>query len=389
MATSLANQLLRLAVPQTNILADSNKRASLLFDPKEAANKDRETIYDIGVSGLDELILMNPNFITFETSLFDPNSKDLERSMESAEVNADLDKTLKKFLLQLSPYFLLQPAHKCLEWLIRRFSIHEYNKNAFMMLLLPYHETLIFTRCVQLMKFSKSKDRWRWLHCIQKPGISLSKQVLYNHAASNPAFLEFISQTVIDAVKILDVRAHTLQAMFSFYCTTVIGAFETASSINDSHISNVLPSIIKGLSSNVIDFTAACFMITGQLVTLTKISGKLLEKIINKVCNCVHPRLQQNAIMLLTLIHQTQSEQLTQVSELALETILTNKWISTTMGQVSIQGVKVTAFLIPLMTTCLKKTQLKEDNFTGCQKLLESLIAEITFDDSDAELVIR
>ena len=50
--TSLAQQLQRLAVPHTRtVLATDKRRASLLFDPKEAANLDRETVYALGRLG--------------------------------------------------------------------------------------------------------------------------------------------------------------------------------------------------------------------------------------------------------------------------------------------------------------------------------------------------
>ena len=49
--TSLAKQLEKLAVPQSQVLLRADKkRASLLFDPKEAANFDKEVFYSIGVS---------------------------------------------------------------------------------------------------------------------------------------------------------------------------------------------------------------------------------------------------------------------------------------------------------------------------------------------------
>lgn len=48
MATSLAAQLKKLRTPQTNLLLQDKKRASLLFDPKEAANLDRDTVLNIG-----------------------------------------------------------------------------------------------------------------------------------------------------------------------------------------------------------------------------------------------------------------------------------------------------------------------------------------------------
>lgn len=62
MSTSLAEQLQRLALPQTSVLAHSKKKASLLFDSKEAAGLKRETVYQIGLEGLEELIEKNPNF---------------------------------------------------------------------------------------------------------------------------------------------------------------------------------------------------------------------------------------------------------------------------------------------------------------------------------------
>lgn len=47
--TSLANQLKSLAVPHTQaILGDDKKRVSLLFDPTEAANIDKDAVFAIG-----------------------------------------------------------------------------------------------------------------------------------------------------------------------------------------------------------------------------------------------------------------------------------------------------------------------------------------------------
>ena len=46
--TSLAEQLNRLKVPQTSILLQDKKKPSLLFDPREAAELDRRTVYNLG-----------------------------------------------------------------------------------------------------------------------------------------------------------------------------------------------------------------------------------------------------------------------------------------------------------------------------------------------------
>jgi hypothetical protein len=50
MSTTLAEQLKKLAVPQTSILIQGKARPSLLFDPREAAKFDRDTFYEIGIN---------------------------------------------------------------------------------------------------------------------------------------------------------------------------------------------------------------------------------------------------------------------------------------------------------------------------------------------------
>lgn len=60
MATSLARQLQSLQAPQTDtFLHQGRKKASLLFDPAEAANHDFEDIRKIGEAGLEDLLPVN------------------------------------------------------------------------------------------------------------------------------------------------------------------------------------------------------------------------------------------------------------------------------------------------------------------------------------------
>ena len=73
-----------------------------------------------GLSGLEELVKLNPKFEEFHLSLFDLSSRSLERSVEDKKANKKLNKIIRKFLLLLSPYFLIKSAHKALEWLVNR-----------------------------------------------------------------------------------------------------------------------------------------------------------------------------------------------------------------------------------------------------------------------------
>lgn len=388
MATSLAEQLQRLKAPQTQILVDRKKRPSILFDEKEAAEKDRETIFDIGYSGFQDLVKLNPAFLQFEASLFDKNARELQRAVESKEVNEQLNDVLKKFLIHLSPYLLLQPAHKSLEWLIRRFNINDYNKDEMMMLILPYHESKIFVRCVQTMRFGPN-DKWFWLKPIQENGVPLSKQALLNRTASDTYLLTFICQSVIYAADMLQNRLNTLQVYYAFFCTSVIGALEVAK-INESHITKTYGAIKKGLKSESVDFCAASLMIIGQLVNKIKLKRKILEKfIIQLIGNVSHAKLQPDVIILLVLIYRNQYESIQEIPVDIFPNILHQKWIPSVLTSIYNEGVNILPFYLPLLSACLKKIQMKGDHWKPCRKFCDVLLSECFFKTEDAEKVIR
>lgn len=48
MTTSLARQLKKLAAPQTSVLKLDKRKPSLLFEEKEAADLNRDEVYNIG-----------------------------------------------------------------------------------------------------------------------------------------------------------------------------------------------------------------------------------------------------------------------------------------------------------------------------------------------------
>lgn len=73
-----------------------------------------------GTNGFEELCSVDSGFEEFERVLFSDTSLTFERSIQTKEVNDSLNLTIQRFLIRLSPYFLLSPAHKALEWLVHR-----------------------------------------------------------------------------------------------------------------------------------------------------------------------------------------------------------------------------------------------------------------------------
>ncbi|XP_077201538.1 HEAT repeat-containing protein 1 [Paroedura picta] len=267
--TSLAHQLKRLALPQNDPSLLSRKEvASLLFDCKEAANIDRETFFAIGCTGLEELTGIDPSFEMFQATLFSQMSKGLERSVQTKAVNQQLDKNISLFLIHVSPYFMLKPAQKCLEWLIHRFHIHLYNQDSLVGCVLPYHETKLFVRVIQLLKISDPTHKWHWLHPIQKPGVPLARGTLITHCYKDLGFMDFLCSLVIQSVKAFSLypgSVSQLRVLFTFYASTIVSALGAVETITDTIVSKLLPYIQKGLKSSLADYRAATYMIVGQL----------------------------------------------------------------------------------------------------------------------------
>ncbi|KAL3869078.1 hypothetical protein ACJMK2_041804 [Sinanodonta woodiana] len=317
--TSLAKQLQRLAVPHSQAVFGGDKRkVSLLFDPKEAASIDRETFYALGTNGLEELITLYEGFQEYESSLYAESSLTFERSVQTKEVNQKLDETISHFLIHLSPYCLLKPAHKALEWLIYRYHIHHYNMDDLILCFLPYHESRIFVRVIQLFKFdSKIATKWDWLQPLQSSGVHLSSITLRNHCRTNPAFLNFICDMVSKALKAYDTdksKIPQLKVLFSFYTTTIIGVLEL-NHVTETLVSMLLPHLSQGLRSRILDYRTASCMILSQLLHKTKLKWSLLKTLQQVLCKFASGELLAEAVTCLLLMFQTQTDiQLTKKS---------------------------------------------------------------------------
>ncbi|XP_044532879.1 HEAT repeat-containing protein 1 [Gracilinanus agilis] len=267
--TSLSQQLQRLALPQNDpSLLARHEVASLLFDCKEAASIDRDTIFALGCTGLEELTGIDPSFQKFESTLFSQLAKSLERSVQTKAVNKQLDENISLFLIHLSPYFMLKPAQKCLEWLIHRFHIHLYNQDSLIGCVLPYHETKIFVRVIQLLKISNPTHKWNWLEPVKMSGVHLAKGTLVTHCYKDLGFMDFICSLVTKSVKVFSEypgSSAQLRVLLTFYASTIVSALVSANDISDTLVAKLFPYIQKGLKSSLPDYRAATYMIICQV----------------------------------------------------------------------------------------------------------------------------
>ncbi|XP_072523688.1 HEAT repeat-containing protein 1 [Salminus brasiliensis] len=314
--TSLAHQLKRLALPQNAPEVFLRKEtASLLFEPKHAATLDRASFYALGCTGLEELLGIEPAFYEFQETLFSDASVSLERSVQSKEVNQKLDKSISLFLTRLSPYFLLKPALKCLEWLIHRFHIHLYNQDSLIACALPYHDTKLFVRVIQLFKIDDPTHRWHWLHGLQKPGVPLARATLLTHCYKDLGFMDFICTMVTKSVKaysefVRDGHCAQLRVMFSFYAAAIVPALEAVEKVTDSIVAKLLPYVQLGLKSDLVDHKAATYMIVAQLAVKVVMQPELVDSLAVQVSRSLGrgPALTTEGLSCLVVLLQNQKE---------------------------------------------------------------------------------
>ncbi|KAF5281536.1 hypothetical protein FQA39_LY05071 [Lamprigera yunnana] len=372
-------QLQRLAVPQTDRLQKDRKHVSILFDPKEAANIRKDTIYQIGVDGLEELKERNEKFAQFENTLFHETSKHFERSVETIEANRKLDKTIRRFLYMLSPHFLFNCSYKALEWLVCRYHIHEYNKEDLLMLILPYHETNIFVRILQLMNLKNPNDKWYWLKSLQRSGIHLPKQALYNNASSNMYLLECISNYIINIVNEHQERI-ALVTVLNFCCSTFVGSLEYCEKIDEIHVSKMLPVLLKGFSSDIPDFAASSYIICAQLFIKIELSDNILEKLIEKICIMKVAKLKSEAILLLIVLFQSQKH-CAIITPTALKYLASHVEFVNVLQRFNHEGLNVYPLLSSVLTSVLKMILWNTDSEIY-KHFLTMIFNTVKFDNS-------
>ncbi len=88
---------------------------------------------------------------------------------------------------------MLKATHKVLEFLIRRYHIHEHNTDSVIECILPYHETKYFSRMLQLTKLPAG-SRWEFLGTAQKSNAALARLTLIQRCLVDAEVLVFVAE---------------------------------------------------------------------------------------------------------------------------------------------------------------------------------------------------
>ncbi|KAJ8123803.1 hypothetical protein ONZ43_g332 [Nemania bipapillata] len=204
MATALAAQLAKIAANSKSILDVKAQKAahskSLIFEPRVAAVQSYQTLYGICREGFDELCHLDARFVPFGTTIFSEQSQDEDRTQMTASENEELDKKIASFLHLVGARLRLMPAIKAVEWLVRRFRIHEFDSTTLLSTFLPYHTIPAFVTLLSILP-SDLPNLYIFLDPYAKSLTPPPRAIFVHRAIHNAEFLTALSMYTLDACR--------------------------------------------------------------------------------------------------------------------------------------------------------------------------------------------
>jgi U3 small nucleolar RNA-associated protein 10 len=143
MSSELQRQVASIKKTQLEAVSLQQGRPSLFLTASEAAAVDVSAIHEAAYSAITTLQQYDGRFEEFLDSLLHPSTIDLQRELKTKDENKVLDGQIINLLKLLSLYALEPSAHLVLEYLIRRYRVHEMNTHILLQSMLVAHDTKV------------------------------------------------------------------------------------------------------------------------------------------------------------------------------------------------------------------------------------------------------
>ncbi|RCI11238.1 hypothetical protein L249_7247 [Ophiocordyceps polyrhachis-furcata BCC 54312] len=204
MPTSLASQLAQLAANSKATLNTKAQKAahskSLIWEARVAATQSFQTLYATCYPGFEELCQLDPRFAHFRSTLFSDESQSQDRTQFTATENEELDRQIESFLHLVGSRLRLMPAITAIEWLIRRFRIHEENTAILLMTFLPYHSIPAFATLLSILP-RQIPSEFRFLDNYIRSITLPPRPILVHQAIHHPEFLIAVSDYTLGSCR--------------------------------------------------------------------------------------------------------------------------------------------------------------------------------------------
>ncbi|KAL4778331.1 hypothetical protein BJX76DRAFT_343513 [Aspergillus varians] len=317
---SLAAQLSQIAANSTNQFNLKAQRVahsqSLIFDKKVAGSQDFDTLYDICYDGFREICQLDSRFAQFERSIFSEQSKSQDRKEMTPAENKELDSVLEAFLALIGGRLLLTPAAKAVEWLIRRFRVHEYNTEFTILTFLPYYSTPLFLNLLSILP-EDLPLAFKVLIPYKRSAINPVRQALVQTAISHREIITALNNHVLQVCR---QRAHH-HALLSFWAGVVTegvaGTLDSSRSgrrsvekqKHDDIILQVLPVLNDGLAmKDVSELVIGCYMVCVVLAQKAELQDRVLDGLMEAVAGSCTEETLSSALICIAVLAQQKPE---------------------------------------------------------------------------------
>ncbi|KAF2274764.1 uncharacterized protein EI97DRAFT_434991 [Westerdykella ornata] len=318
--TSLQKQLAAIAASSTHQLDLKAQKAahgkSLLYEPRVAASQSFESIYVLCCEGYRDLCALDQRFVPFARNLFSEQSKDEDRAQMTKKENEELDSVLEAFMTLVGPRILLKPAEKALEWLVRRFRIHEYNTEFLVLTYLPYHATPQFLALLSILP-SNLSPALRFLLPYLTPPSNPPRQAIVYAAANTPPFFTALQGYVVRVLQ-AGHEGHSLltlwsgvtaQAVDAIFEQTRSGRQEIQAQRTEEALLRTLPVLNQSLRMRDIpEALLGSYAIIIIMVTKAVLPDKVLDSLMEAVVRSYEPETAERCLMCLAVIAEERSQ---------------------------------------------------------------------------------
>ncbi|KAG1720632.1 hypothetical protein EDB19DRAFT_1775930 [Suillus lakei] len=311
MPSALASQLAASASLNASLLeAHTNKRRrteSYLFTGRDADVHDLDSIHALASNAFAQLSSLSPAFtartiklgsdgsslsVDFDQSLFSEAARNVDRTMQSREVNANLDRTLNAFLSLLGPWLMEAPTSKVLEWLVRRFRINEFNVDAVLSLFFPYHESPHFVKMLSILHISSSSI-FSFLLPFKSAATPLARSSMVKAMAANQAVARFIASLLPTAMR----GSCSHRTLVAFNAATMHDYIASSPALDEGILAFLLSALLVPFQTSHGDTNATLgsYVLLSTLSHKTSLSSAAVAAIVGAMATSAAPKGKRDA----------------------------------------------------------------------------------------------
>jgi len=302
---SLASQLGNIAAANNTVAFDRKKRqklhsVSLIYTSKVAATQDYEIIYSNAYEALEELISVDKRFTFFKNSLFSETSVSIDRNVQTAEQNRDLDNAVNAYLSLISPRWNLSPAVQATEWLVRRFQIHVHNAENLLLSTINYYQSPVFKRILDITKLPPLFSGLAGFKNTERSPTNTSMIKLFTDLDFFNLYIKYLEDATSKNI------LYSNQLLF-FTCSA-INSIAILSS-DDKKVEQLIPLVLevsaKFLQSTNSDAHVASHTILAVLSTAVPLSQEIIYAATETILAKIPKKVEHSALICITKLFQS------------------------------------------------------------------------------------